>query len=317
VPSHSGAEVVNVLTQEQIDNIRQGLGKYATHRRFVARKGKEPIDPITGYGAKANDPTTWGTLDQALHAMDAYDCDGIGVELGEGLCGIDIDHCINEKGEVSEKAEEIVSAIDSYIETSPSGTGMHILFTGSIPEGARRKDGLEMYAEGRYFTLTGEGSGTVANRTEQAAQVHKKYLAPLPAPQRPISPAAQLSISDDELLKKIRASKNSVIVEALWRGDISAYNSPSEADMALCNILAFWTGRDAGQMDRLYRSSGLMREKWDRPQSGSTYGKITIQKAIDECREVYQPGYRKSAEQDFSKVEPEPWEKPTPFDYTL
>lgn len=42
-------------------------------------------------------------------------------------------------------------------------------------------------------------------------------------------------------------------------------------------------------MDALFRGSGLMRDKWDRRQSGSTYGALTIQKAIAGCREVYTP----------------------------
>lgn len=70
---------------------------------------------------------------------------------------------------------------------------------------------------------------------------------------------------------------------ALWAGDTSSYQSQSEADMALCNWLAWWTNKDAARMDRLFRSSGLMREKWDRRQSGSTYGAITIQEAIASC----------------------------------
>ena len=32
-----------------------------------------------------------------------------------------------------------------------------------------------------------------------------------------------------------------------------------------------------------------MRDKWDRQQSGTTYGAITIQKAIEHCREIYTP----------------------------
>lgn len=65
--------------------------------------------------------------------------------------------------------------------------------------------------------------------------------------------------------------------------------SPSEADLALCSHLAFWTGRDAAKMDTMFRQSGLMRDKWDRQQSGTTYGAITIQKAIEHCREIYTP----------------------------
>lgn len=46
-------------------------------------------------------------------------------------------------------------------------------------------------------------------------------------------------------------------------------------------MLAFWTGEDAALMDEIFRSSGLMREKWDRKQSGTRYGAITLQKPID------------------------------------
>ena len=90
-------------------------------------------------------------------------------------------------------------------------------------------------------------------------------------------------------LRRLKPQKNSPTFDALMRGDISGYTSHSEADMALCNMLAFWTNRDADQMDRIFRSSGLMREKWDRAQSGSTYGAITIQEAIDKTQAGYDP----------------------------
>lgn len=144
------------MTQDKIEDIVQGLGQFAMERRFVARRGKEPINPLTGSGAKSNDPNTWGTLEKALAAVDRYQLDGIGLELGEGLCGIDLDHCINGSGQISEEAREIIVQMDSYTEYSPSGTGIHILFEGKIPEGRRRKGNIEMYSEGRYFTLTGD-----------------------------------------------------------------------------------------------------------------------------------------------------------------
>ena len=76
-------------------------------------------------------------------------------------------------------------------------------------------------------------------------------------------------------------------VRTLLDGDFSRYNSVSEADMALCNHLAFWCRCDATMMDGVFRLSGLMRAKWDRRQSGSTYGALTIQKAISSCPNVY------------------------------
>ena len=59
--------------------------------------------------------------------------------------------------------------------------------------------------------------------------------------------------------------------------------------MALCNMLAFWTWRNTALMDEIFRSSGLMRDKWDRRQAGSTYGALTIAKAAESCSQIYQP----------------------------
>jgi primase-polymerase (primpol)-like protein len=46
-----------------------------------------------------------------------------------------------------------------------------------------------------------------------------------------------------------------------WEGE---YSSQSEADLALCRLLAYWANRDASRIDALFRRSGLMRKKWDR-----------------------------------------------------
>jgi putative DNA primase/helicase len=147
------------MTGQQRKIIHIGFGNFAEEKRFVARKGKMPINPVTGKCAKANDPDTWGTFNQAIEAMSTFErngVDGIGVQLGEGLCGIDIDHCINEHGQISEKALDIIMTMKSYTEKSVSGTGVHILYKGTLPDGARRLDDLEMYSEGRYFVLTGD-----------------------------------------------------------------------------------------------------------------------------------------------------------------
>lgn len=104
-----------------------------------------------------------------------------------------------------------------------------------------------------------------------------------------IGGSAPTDLDDLALRRKIERSKNGAAFSALWAGDISGYKSHSEADMALCNILAFWTNKDAARMDRLFRQSGLMRDKWSRQQSGSTYGTITIMNAIGTCQGGYDP----------------------------
>jgi hypothetical protein len=75
----------------------------------------------------------------------------------------------------------------------------------------------------------------------------------------------------------------------LFLGNIAGYPSRSEADSALCWKLTYWTGRHAQQIDRLFRQSRLMREKWDERHGEKTYGAMTIEKAIAACTEIYTP----------------------------
>jgi len=72
---------------------------------------------------------------------------------------------------------------------------------------------------------------------------------------------AALSLDDSELLERARNAYNAATLRLLWAGDFSDYPSQSEADLALCAILAFWTARDPGRIDSLFRESGLMRPK--------------------------------------------------------
>lgn len=71
-------------------------------------------------------------------------------------------------------------------------------------------------------------------------------------------------------------SRNGDKIRRLFNGDISGYPSQSEADLALCRHLAFWTQHDKERVDCLFRRSKLMREKWDKEE----YRRRTIQKAL-------------------------------------
>ena len=90
-----------------------------------------------------------------------------------------------------------------------------------------------------------------------------------------------MTFDDDEtVLQKARNSKNGQSFSNLYdQGDTSAYgDDDSAADQALCNYLAYWTNGDASQMDRLFRSSALYRDKWD--ANNGYYADRTIKKAI-------------------------------------
>jgi hypothetical protein len=162
--------------------------------RFEWKENREKWDkpPINARTLKYGDSTkreAWCSLDEALSAhRDGADGIGIGFVLGEDDCGvhfsgIDLDDCIDDSGELSEMAQEIVATMDSYTEISPSGTGVKIFCIGKLPVGRKTKNAartVEIYSSGRYFTVTGrQVYGTpkrVEARQEQLEAVWAKYI---------------------------------------------------------------------------------------------------------------------------------------------
>lgn len=268
---------------ESLKQLKQWVCFKLEYNEKKGKHNKIPKDPKTGYNAKANDPATWSDFQTAVKAVSKYGFDGIGIEFANGIFGVDLDGVVKD-GKLTPEAQDIIKTLDSYTEYSPSGTGVHILCKGTIPPKDRRKGNIEMYSEGRFFTVTGKVLGEVKEiqeRTAQAAAVHAKYLKreePKPTNQPP-----DLNLSDSELINKAMSAKNGHIFRALWNGDISGYPSQSEADLALCNLLAYWTNGNAYRMDALFRQSGLYREdKWNKRHGADTYGNMTINKALSD-----------------------------------
>lgn len=269
---------------ESLRGLKQWVCFKLEHNEKKGKADKIPKDPKTGYNAKANDPATWSDYQTAVNAVSRYGFDGIGIEFANGIFGVDLDGVIKD-GKFTAEAQDIIKTLDSYTEYSPSGTGIHILCKGSIPAKDRRKGNIEMYSEGRFFTVTGNVLGEVKEvqeRTAQAAAVHAKYLRreeAAPATSQP----QELNLSDSELISKAMNARNGHTFRALWNGDINGYPSASEADLALCNLLAYWTNGNAYRMDALFRQSALYREgKWNKRHGADTYGNMTINKALSD-----------------------------------
>ena len=93
------------------------------------RMTKLPINPVTGKAASTNDPTTFGTFEQAKAVYERGRYDGIGI-LVDSIAAFDIDHCVQEDGGLNELAADVLAAFkDAYVEISPSGTGLRGFFT--------------------------------------------------------------------------------------------------------------------------------------------------------------------------------------------
>jgi hypothetical protein len=231
----------------------------------------------TGRRASTTDPGAWTSYDNALAAYRASSWDGIGVVLTQelGIVGIDLDRCRDaQTGAVEQWAQTIIDAAGSYTEVSPSSTGIRIIAFAAKPTGRCRKDGVEMYVTGRYLTITGhhlEGTETrVLRRPNAIARLHRELFGTAAAinngQQQHAPTAVKLGagLNDDEIIAKAKSAKGGAKFKELWDGGLAGHKSNSEADLALCNILAFWTGPDPARIDRLFRQSGLMRPKWDR-----------------------------------------------------
>lgn len=265
--------------------------------RLVERDGKPTKKPYHtgGREASSTDPATWASFDDAAGVFLRDGFDGLGFVFTEHdpYTGIDFDHHA-DGGALDDWALERVNRLDSYTEFSPSGSGVHVIVRASLPDGKGRKPGglgLEMYDRGRFFTMTGrplEGRNwlTIPERQDAVDWL----LAQLPKKEKAFSTVGiPGTLADYKLLERMFASRNGDAIRRLWAGDTSAHgNDESAADLALCNHLAFWTGKDPEQMDRLFRRSGLMRDKWDRPaRAGELYGQGTIREAIEGTPETY------------------------------
>lgn len=271
------------------DNIPSELKRL---KQWVCWMGdKLPKNPMTGNNAMSNNPSTWGTFEQAVKSMEHFKFDGIGFMFANGYFGVDLDHCLDN----DELIDDFVESLDSYTEYSKSCDGIHIICKGELPVGSRRRGAVEMYQHGRYFIMTGnvfDGEiRPIRDCTDKIKRLHEKYLGKRDRVVSVGSSLVQLiNMTDEDLIDKARASSTGTAFQVLYSGQWQGiYSSQSEADLALCNHLAFWTQKDSSQMDRIFRSSGLMRKKWDRLQGGATYGMLTIQKAIDGTAKVYEP----------------------------
>jgi hypothetical protein len=262
---------------------------------------------VNGDHAASDNPATWSTFAEAQMAWKTAQAkyDGIGFVFTKecGVIGVDVDNCViseNEDGlQLNLHALHARSLCDSYAEVSPSGTGIHIIGFGQLPRGFKdSKTGIEGYASGRYFTFTGQPlNDTIPLRdiTTGATQLHNEFRerqaagAKVEVGERQQPTRTGLSVFDR--LEKAFKAKNGDQVRALFNGQLLHHESQSEADLALCAYLGFYSDGDPGTLDAMFRQSQAYssRKKWDERHGEQTYGQMTIDKALSTMTEFYDP----------------------------
>jgi primase-polymerase (primpol)-like protein len=285
---------------------------------------KKPINYQTGRPHDPHDSEIWLTAESALLWLQKSNvADGVGFVLtpNDPFWFIDIDKCLTDQNQWSTLAQELCAKFHGCaVEVSQSGRGLHIIGTGAAPEhGCKDKqNGLEFYTEYRFIALT--GSHAVGNAGHSVAPGLLTWLVASYFPRDlsvkstewtngPVEEWDGLS-DDSELIERMLKSGGSAAatfgnrasIQALWSADamqLANFYPPfgdtafdhSSADMALCSHLAFWTGKDCDRIDRLFRMSGLMRDKWEKRDD---YRQSTILGAVGNCKAVYNSGRNRS-----------------------
>ncbi|HEX6503109.1 MAG TPA: AAA family ATPase [Terriglobales bacterium] len=249
--------------------------------RLEKVNGKDSKVPYRPSGLKASDtnPAHWHTFAE-LEPV-AHQFSGIGLVLGTvdsvTVWGIDLDKCCDRAtGKFSPESREVVIALDSYTEYSPSGTGVHLwcIGDGELPGPGLQKPypgakQIEVKGAGYYQTFTGwhikKTPATVEERKDRVTALYNRVVEMAGRMRKVTGLSVEIPIAEEEKFK------------ALMAGDTSAYDGDhSRADMALCIMLAHRYGCNAFKIDEQFRESGLYREKWERQD----YRETTITKAI-------------------------------------
>jgi len=266
-------------------------------------------------------------IDKCLTDIEVVDADGSG-ESSES--DAEVARIVKQPNEVAAAILEKVPPTYIEISPSGRGLHIFLRGEMPRGGNKNSEHGVEMYGNKRYFTMTGnrwmgyadnsgEGSAGRSDGSEGSAValnpcvdqialdngsiqwIFETFIKPKRGNKSNNSTAnasnstetkGKSTLSDDSLLGAVRASNDRATFEKLWSGNWQGkYPSQSEADFALCCKLAFWANHDLDQMDRLFRKSGLFRDKWDTRHhaSGDTYGTTTLRNACAKTPETYKP----------------------------
>lgn len=253
--------------------------------------------------AKSNDPTTWATFDKADAYRKRFNRDGVafGLTKETGIVCIDLDKSIDENGKLSEAAQAFVKAANgTYIERSTSGRGLHIFCRGNAPEGYGVKGDkidIEVFDGKRLLSMTGDvygnASSTLKPVSPELMDLLKANLKEQPKTVPRTFDRTTAAVSDVELVDRISGSRRGGDFNALMRGELlvkrpDGSGDPSGSDYMLCNMLAFFSGGDATQVERIIKSSGLYR-----PTKPDKYYAMTAKNACDRLTSSYDPSRNK------------------------
>lgn len=276
------------------------------------RKGRPTKVPYRPDGRKAasDDPSTWSAFEVVCEVLQKQPgrFSGAGFFFSENdpISGIDLDTSLDASGNTQPWAAEIIDRfLNTYRARSVSGSGLHVLCKAKLPGKGRnfyvpngpvdangKRAQVGVFDRHRFFALTGETYGDGPLELAEHQETVEWLLNFMQQPRRRENRLKQTGVlSDQEIIARARQARNGGKFDRLWAGNWQTdYASQSEADLALCCLLAFWCGPNPSRIDALFRQSSLARDKWLQRED---YRERTLHAAIEQTKEFYDPAHGK------------------------
>lgn len=250
------------------------LQELSAYRQWViCRADKIPLRVSDGERASSTNPEDWTDYATA----SSFCSSNVGYLLGFVLSStdpysvVDLDTYKADSETFRDKSEqikanhaEIFRAFDTYTEVSPSGGGAHIWCKGNVQSRKFSEQCLEVYSSERFFTVT---FNAVNNKpVEYRQQLLEELVKSIDiATERKQNVTSTIDLAeiltDEEIIKKAAQAANGELFKQLYQGQWQGlFPSQSEADLTLCNLIAFYTD-NRKQVGRIFRSSALGQRK--------------------------------------------------------
>lgn len=252
------------------------------------RLTKVPYSALYNGKASSTNSSTWYSFDvaQSAYTKNPLNFSGLGFVLSKEnhIIFTDIDHCFTADEKLNEQATDILKTLpNQFVEISQSGSGLHIISLGSIERSFKNpQKNVEMYDSKRFVAITGKSICPFEPHEDQLALdcLFLRYCSSKINQVNIAHPREQLLKSDKRIIELgMKKEKFRALFSGNWE---QMYHSHSEADLAFCIMLAFWTDSNQITIDRIFRSSKLYRAKWER----ADYRTKTIDYACSICSQT-------------------------------
>lgn len=296
-----------------------------------AKPRKVPSDPSSGAERDPHDRSWWMTAEQCQTALNSRPelqlRPGVVLSHTDPYFLLDLDDC-HDGNDWTEGAKQIIALFPgAAVEVSINGRGLHILGQCDATQFENRRNKFQLYGvecefyHTKRFIALGHGftgepdlnwTANLLNILPVREIVNKLPLIDAADPEW-AGPE-----DDDTLINLMVSARGSTAtmfgdkasVADLWTGNVEAlaktYPSVSgdsfdrsSADAALMAHLAFWTGKNTDRMDRLFRRSALMRDKYEK-HGNYDYAGHTISGAVANTKNVYKQSEKKAPQREVS-----------------